>query len=150
MIAQIPDIIFLNGEAMSLYSNPLEDYWTITNRKRPPLIPSPDCVRGYVATWEISDDRLLLRDIKGTIRKRNFLLQRVKAPYTLKKLFSGRTPVMATWYSGRLRVPAGQMIRFEDNGYDSRFEKEVIVTVEDGRVTRMVTLDNINRTVVSA
>jgi hypothetical protein len=148
MIAQIPDIVFLHGEAMNLYSNPLEPYWSNNRKKRPPFVPSVECVRGYVATWEIADGQLLLKEIQGSYKKLTLFLRKKRAAYSMKRLFPRGDRVKATWFSGRLRIPFGRMILFEDNGYDSRFEKEIIVTVEDGTVTRMVTLDNVNRTVV--
>lgn len=148
MIAQIPDIVFLNGEAMSLYTNPLEQYWPLRGKKRPPFVLSFECVRGYVATWEITDGQLLLREIKGTFRRRKFFWRKRNVPYTMKRLFPRASRVKATWFSGRLRIPIGHMIMFVDKEYDSRFEKEIIATIEDGNVTRIVTLDNVNRTVV--
>lgn len=33
------------------------------------------------------------------------------------------------------------MTMYEDSGYDSRFEKEYIVTIHEGEVVKMVTID---------
>jgi len=51
----------------------------------------------------------------------------------------------ATWYSGKLRIPTGAMTLFADNAYDSRYSREVIITVTKGDVERVVTLDSANQ-----
>jgi hypothetical protein len=53
--------------------------------------------------------------------------------------------VKANWFSGKLRIPRGPMTVFENNEYGSRFEKEIIINVERGNITKMVTLDNVRR-----
>jgi hypothetical protein len=142
MAAQLPDKIVFSGEQLELYSNPLEQFWTNTKKVRPPFISSPECTRGYVAGWEIRNNKLLLKDIDGQYL-RNFIFFRKPAKYSLRKLFprSKNKPVRASWFSGKLRVPIGSMTLFEDSGYESRFEKEFIVTVQEGEVVKVVTID---------
>jgi hypothetical protein len=142
MAAQQPDKISLNGEQLDLYSNPLEQFWINTKKVRPRFISSSECIRGYVAGWEIRDNKLLLTDIDGSY-ERNFIFFRKPAQYSLRKLFprSKNKPVRANWFSGKLRVPIGSMTMYEDSGYDSRFEKEYIVTIHEGEVVKMVTID---------
>jgi len=142
MAAQLPDKIVFSGEQLELYSNPLEQFWTNTKKVRPPFIPSTECSRGYTAGWEIRNNKLLLKEIDGQYL-RNFIFFRKPAGYSLRKLFprSKNKPVIATWFSGKLRVPIGSMTLFEDSGYDSRFGKEFIITVHEGEVIKVVTID---------
>jgi len=142
MAAQLPDKILFNGEQLDLYSNPLEQFWTNAKKVRPPFITSPDCTRGYVAGWEIRNNKLLLKDIDGNY-DRSFIFFRKPSRYSLRKLFrrSKNRPVKASWFSGKLRVPIGSMTMYEDSGYDSRFEKEFIVTIHAGEVVKVVTID---------
>ncbi|HMG91681.1 MAG TPA: hypothetical protein VK589_16600 [Chryseolinea sp.] len=142
MAAQLPDKILFSGEQLDLYSNPLEQFWLNTKKGRPPFITTPECVRGYVASWEIRNNKLLLKDIAGSY-ERNFIFFRKPAKYALKKLFprSKNKPVRASWFSGKLRVPIGSMTLYEHSGYDSRFEKEFIVTIHEGEVIKVVTID---------
>lgn len=142
MAAQLPDKILFSGELLDLYSNPLEQFWTNTKKVRPPFISSPECTRGYVAGWEIRNNKLLFTDIDGSY-ERNFIFFRKPAKYSLRKLFprSKNKPVRANWFSGKLRVPMGSMTMYEDSGYDSRFEKELIITIHEGEVVKMVTID---------
>jgi len=149
MAAQLPDKILLNGVTHHLYSNPLEHYWIRMDKKRPLFYPLPDCRRGYVATWEIRNTQLFLKDIDGNFEKSTFFFGRRTARYSLKILFprSGNRLVKANWFSGKLRIPQGKMMIY-DEGYGSRFEQEVIITVEKGDVIKMVTLDYSKRVLV--
>lgn len=149
MAAQLPDKILLDGEQLNLYSNPLEQFWINTKKVRPPFITSPECSRGYIAGWEIRNNKLLLKEIEGNY-ERNFIFFRKPARYSLKKLFprSKNRPVSANWFSGKLRVPIGSMTRYNHSGYDSRFEKEFIITIQKGEVVKMVTLDFKERSLV--
>jgi hypothetical protein len=149
MAAQIPDKILLNGKQLDMYSNPLEEYWFKTKKVRPSFLYTTECTRGYVAKWEIKGNRLLLQEIEGTYN-RNFIFFSRKTPYTLKRLFpaSKDRPVVAIWFSGKLRIPIGKMTMYEHNAYDSRFEKEVIMTVHKGEVVKVVTLDFLEKSLV--
>jgi hypothetical protein len=142
MAAQQPDKILFNGENLDLYSNPLEQFWTNRRKGREAFISTPECSRGYVAAWEIRDNKLLLKDIDGDYN-RNFIFFRKAAKYSLTKLFpkSNGRPIVASWFSGKLRVPIGKMILYEDSSYDSRFEKELIITIDKGEIVKVVTID---------
>jgi hypothetical protein len=144
MAAQIADKIFLDDELKDLYTNPLELYWTLTGKKRPAFCPFEGCKRGYIATWAIHDQQLFLTSIEGEVRRSFVLFGPKTRMYTLKRLFSRAEQhgVKAKWYSGRLRIPIGSMTRFDDHDYDSRFEQDIIITVEQGHVVRTVTLNN--------
>lgn len=150
MAAQIPDRISLNGEWLDLYSNPLEQYWIKLEKKRPPFYPLPNCKRGYVASWEIKNDRLFLNEIDGNFEKRSLFFGNRPARFTLRNLFPKHSHklVKAIWFSGKLRAPQGQMTQYEQKGYDSRFEKEVIITIENGDILKMVTVDYTQKTVI--
>jgi hypothetical protein len=149
MTAQLPDKITVDGEVLSLYSNPLEQYWINGKRKkRPDFCLSEECKRGYIASWEIKDERLYLTKIDGTVRKWFFFTGTKTIPCSLKTVSSNwknANRIEATWYTGKMRVPLGSMTRFDDHDYDSRFEKEMIITVEGGAVVKVAILDNMNQ-----
>jgi hypothetical protein len=152
MSTQLPDRILRDGEWMDLYSNPLEQYWIAARKSRPPFYPRFNCKRGYVATWEIKENRLFLNDIVGSFEKRIFFFVKKSASCSLKWLFPGLTHrhklVKATWFSGKLRIPIGKMMFYEHNGYDSRFEKEQIITVDHGNILKVVILDNVEHALI--
>src|SRR5258708_1878650 len=115
MPAQLPDRIFMNGEYMDLYSNPLEQYWIKLDKRRPAFYPLPNCKRGYVAWWEIKDNQLFLRDIDGNFEKRSIFSGKKSARYTLKNLFPkySHKLMKAIWFSEKLRIPCGKMTLYE-------------------------------------
>ncbi len=147
MAAQLPDRILYNQEYYNLFTNPLEMYWK--HKKRPRFCPRDDCRRGYIATWEIRDNQLLLREIDGLVRRAFPLWGKNVVRYNMGKLFGRRqTVVKASWFSGKLRIPIGKMIMFADNGYDSRFASEIIVSITEGKIDRIVTLDTTNQKLI--
>lgn len=146
MAAQLPDKIFLNGEYQHLYSNPLEHYWIRADKKRPAFQPLPNCRRGYVASWEVKENQLFLKDIDGNYEKSSLFFGKQTQRYGIKLLFpkSGNRLVKANWFSGKLRIPQGKMTIYDED-YGSRFEQEIIITVEKGDIVKMVTIDYAKR-----
>lgn len=143
MAAQLPDIILIHDKPMDLYSNPLENYWKSSNKKRPAFRTTESCKRGYIATWEVHNEQLFLTSMEGDVEKNSLFFGRKFQKYTLKQLFSKSKmkPVKANWFSGKLRIPLGNMTLYEHSDYNSRFEKEIIITVSKGEVIKVVTLD---------
>ena len=145
MAAQLPDVIVVNGERKDLYSNPLEQYWSRLGKTRPQFCPLPNCRRGYIAFWELKDQALYLRGIEGNYERRTFFGLGRKKPkrFTWSSLFPDERSgwVKATWFLGPLRIPHGNMTEYVDQDYESRFEKEMIVTVDKGAVVKVVTID---------
>lgn len=152
MSTQLPDKILRDGEWLDLYSNPLEQYWIAARKSRPVFYPRFNCKRGYVATWEIKDNHLFLNDIVGNFEKRILFFVKKSASCSMKWLFPKLTQrhklVKATWFSGKLRIPLGKMMLFDHNGYDSRFEKEQIITVDHGHILKVVVLDNVQHALI--
>jgi hypothetical protein len=150
MPAQRPDIIIVRGKKFQLYSNPLESYWTVGNKSRPEFCADSYCKRGYIASWEIRNNRLYLTEIDGYFLKRSIFTDKKKIRYTLQTLFPNFNgePIPADWFSGKLRIPYGAMKYYAHNGYDSRFEKEILISVEQGRITKEVILDFINHSLL--
>ena len=140
---QLPDRIKNEDLWMDLYSNPLEQYWMKLGSRRPTFCPMPNCKRGYVAHWELADHQLFLCDIKGNYERHTLFQGNKIARYSLLNLFrkSSDNPVKAFWFSGKLRIPTGKMTLYGENGYDSRFESEMIITVNAGDLVRIVNLD---------
>lgn len=144
MAAQLSDILILDGLKMNLFSNPLESYWDLYPKKRPAFQTSKNCRRGYIATWELCDSLLILRDVEGNITKRNFIFWKKIVPYSWRLLFpkvkSGG--IVASWFTGKIRIPQGNSMIYVHNGYDSRFEREMIISIDKGKVIKKVVLDN--------
>lgn len=153
--AQAPDIILINGEPHALYKNPLESY--LREKWRRPAYLKPHYtsnMRGYVATWEISENKLYLT--KVMIYRAGWLC-RIKCFFgqtdcypdrenynALGKIFrvKNKSKVLADWYSGSLRIPTGKQLQYVHEGYQSRYEKDLIFKVRNGIIIGQYTIGN--------
>lgn len=148
MAAQLPDIIVIDGEQQDLYSNPLEQYWMVNKIRRPAFVSSFDCKRGYVATWELLDNHLVLKDVTGVYEKRYFYFWKRIKPCSSRSILrkSSLKDPRATWFTGKIRVPKGNRIYYVHHDYESRFEQEMIITLEHGKVIKSIVLDYTHET----
>jgi hypothetical protein len=148
MAAQLPDFIVIDGDRQDLYSNPLEQYWIVNKLRRPSFLSSFDCKRGYVATWELLDNHLVLKEVTGAYQKRYFYFWKRIKPCSLRSILrkSALKDLRATWFTGKIRVPKGSRIYYVHHDYESRFEQEMILTIEHGKVIKSIVLDYTHET----
>lgn len=134
MTSQIPDIIFYQGRRCDLVATPLEAYFE-HGAARPELDCSYSALwRGYIATWQLVDGQLFLVHLRPGM---------ADAPrLSIGSLFPGQgRKVLASWFTGRLRIPAGRCLLSLDGGFMSAHARETLVEVQDGRVVFERTLD---------
>ena len=125
MTAQIPETLLLDGQAVAMMTNPLNEYLALGG-------PCPEfrsgCTalwRGYVGTWELRDERLYLIELTGTLS--------TGEPASLESVFPGfGQRVFAHWFSGTVRLPQGKRIQYMHMGYGSRFERDEWLSFQDG------------------
>jgi len=85
--------------------------------------------RGYRATWELQRDQLLLRNILANP------CDNPPVEIPLEEMFPDRaTPIVATWFTGKLIVPQGNVKKRVHIGFESQFERYLIVNVRAGKV----------------
>jgi len=128
MTAQIAERLHYDGEAHALCDTPLWEYFRLTGIE--PDFES-NCTalwRGYVGTWEILDGRLYLVGLNGILKN--------GAIATVATFFPNNPDrVFAHWYSGKLRLPRGKMLKYIHMGYASIYEEDVLITLDKGMVT---------------
>jgi hypothetical protein len=140
--AQIPERIVYEGTEGSLFTNPLESYFTRDNPSPEFVAPHTACWRGYIGEWEIREDTLYLKDIKAWMRDD----QGVRSPVPFEKVFPGKTkPLKAEWFTGTLRIPRGKPIKYVHMGYQTLYEVDVFLRIEAGKVIDRQTIDNRNK-----
>ena len=85
------------------------------------------CYRGYVATWEIENEKLYLIKVQDWE-------QQQECP--LKDLFpeSKKKKVLAIWFSGTIRIPDNYT---SWSGYGPTYEKQITIHVDNGIVTEI-------------
>ncbi|CAG1020056.1 hypothetical protein DOJK_00048 [Patescibacteria group bacterium] len=137
--AQFPDLLIYEGETVGIFTNPLEMYFD-EKHPRPDELFKFSCTanwRGYLATWEIKEGVLyLVKLVDGSCGE--------NAPeIPLSKLFPNQTaPIKATWFSGELKIPQGKQLQYVHMGYGSIYEKELHLTIKNGKLVNKITIDN--------
>ena len=131
---QIADEILIDGKSRMLFSEPFMPYLSDPSEqaKLKSYLSGVICSaswRGYRAHWKIRDTQLLLvklvADPCGQSPK----------DIPLTAFFPNHSgPVPATWFSGKLVVPMGRLVKSVRSGYDSRYEWYVVLTVRKGVV----------------
>ena len=130
MTAQVSETLLLDGHKLRLCEVPLNSYFALTGVAPRFRAETSACWRGYVGTWDIQDSRLYLIDIGGSYED--------GSPVTLESLFPGfPNRVFAHWYTGTLRVPQGELLKYRHMGWASTFERDLLIEVEDGVVKAM-------------
>jgi len=125
MTAQIPESLHYNGEQLVMCTNPLSDYFSMTETFPDFVWTSTALARGYVGTWEITDGRLYLIALQGELQD--------GSTASLATLFPDfPTRVFAHWYSGTIRVPQGKMLKYIHQGYASIMERDLFLEIEKG------------------
>ncbi len=94
------------------------------NERYPLILYSTACWRRYIGTWEIKDGRLYLINIIGKFK------------------LIGDDPLFVDWFSGEIKIPLGDMLKYVHQGFFSVFEKERIVSIEKGIVKEVKEIDN--------
>jgi hypothetical protein len=92
--------------------------------KASPIVSSTACWRQYIATWEIKDGRFYLVSIEG------------------KFALVGVEPLLADWFTGEVRVPMGEVIKYVHMGFASVFAEELYIAIADGVVVSRRYVDN--------
>lgn len=136
---QSGELIIYQGDTLQMLSEPLESYLS-SHEPRENFYPflengcSTALWRGYIGLWTLQDGKLYLVDVYGC----------GKNTISIKdKIFPGATgPVYAEWFSGHLAIQKGKMILYHHSGYDRYYEKEILISVQQGLVVGTIEYEN--------
>ena len=144
MTAQRSDKLIYKSNEYELASEPLYPYLKGTGIRLVQI--STACHRGYVAEWLVEDDKLFLTDFNAFIPNKdtdkNWVNKDEIEEVGLEYLFPNQDKVFAEWFSGVLRVPHGEMIRYVHQGYASIYEKELYLRFVNGKYVSYREIDN--------
>ena len=134
--AQTPDKLIYNGKKYSLHSNPMESYFKKFPNKRPESeIMSTGLWRGYIATFEVKDGQLYLKDIEIEIRvKEDNGEYKYSSKSVLNEVFPNQELIKIDWLTGLLVLPEGNLINYIHMGYASTYEHYVLLEFENGNL----------------
>ncbi|MBG9377908.1 hypothetical protein I5907_16830 [Panacibacter sp. DH6] len=132
--AQYPDKIFFNGKEYALLSNPLEAFFEKNPERRPEGgVISSALWRGYVATFEVRDNQLFVKDIQiiyiNTTDKNN---HDDEWKSVMEEVFPEQKDVKVDWLTGLLVLPHGKIVNYVHMGYGSTYEKYFLLEIDKG------------------
>ncbi len=123
-----------------MFNTPLDQYFSEEHPK--PDIIKFSCTanwRGYLGTWKIEDGFLYLTALQEGSCARN------PPSIPLSVVFKNQQPpIKATWYTGEIRIPKGELLRYVHMGFASIYEKETRIHIRQGKVIQEEEIDNSN------
>ena len=129
MTAQVSESLSYDGEDYAMCTEPLSDYFRKGGKDPGFTSMNTACWRGYIGDWEITEDRLYLIDLEGTLED--------GTEATLESVFPGFPDrVFAHWYSETIRLPQGKLLEYVHMGFASVYERDLFLTFENGVLTR--------------
>jgi hypothetical protein len=138
--AQASDELIVEGKKFALNTNPLETQLEQKQWKPPKeAVISSANWRGYIATWEIKDDKLFLKEATILVSDPKDEHEYLRKPIT-SDLYPGATEVLADWYTGALIVPDGKMTHYVHMGYGSSFDHYQVFRVRAGAVVEHLSM----------
>lgn len=127
MTAQIGESLYFKGQEHSMCEEPLSQFFSLAEFHPKFQETCTALWRGYIGRWEITENRLYMMDIDATMED--------GSEVTLETIFPGFPKrAFADWYNGTLRIPHGQLLRYEHMGYGSEFERDLLIEIKKGVV----------------
>lgn len=142
--AQYPDRIIYDGKEYSLHTNPMESYFEKHPDKRPTgETRSTALWRGYVATFEVKDKSLVLKDIKIQVSTKTGDGQHDLTWKSVKDTLIPEGQVLQiNWFTGILVLPYGELVRYVHMGYGSTYSNYILLEIKSGKLTGERKLDH--------
>jgi hypothetical protein len=135
MTAQMGERLCYEGREVVMCSEPLGDYFKLAGIEPEFRAECTGLWRGYVGTWDIQDGHLYLIALNGRLKDGTEANVATLFPDSPER-------VLAYWYSGKLRVPQGKLLRYIHGGYGSTYEDDLFITIEKGVVAQTVVQHN--------
>ncbi len=135
MTAQMPEVLIMDGMSHAMHSLPLGRYFADSSRRPALRHPHTACWRGYVGTWEVANDKLYLVGFEGWAADGSKL--------TLGDIFPDRIGrVLASWFSGKVKIPSGELLQYNHLGFASAYEADIILKFRKGVLLSRRVRDN--------
>lgn len=138
------DKLIWNGDTLTISSNPLElrgdiDYIRSKLLGEKNVTLSTSCWRGYIAEWIIIENEMYLTNLFNCNLSSNII------KFDLKNVFGSECingMVKATWVTMDILIPTGKRIHYIHSGYDSFYEKELVLSFKNGVLVKQKEYDN--------
>lgn len=139
--AQTPDKILYNGIKYDLMSNPLEVYFNNFPEKKPQTNANSKALwRGYIATFEVFENKLFLKDI--VVQKlKDTLNNEIEEISVFKEIFGAVDRFNCDFYSGLLVLPYGELVHYVHMGYASTYENYILLEINESSLVNIKEYD---------
>lgn len=131
MTEQIQELLMYNNRTYTMDALPLTPY--LQKKGISFTSQSTACWRGYIATWEIKNDKLYLIGLEGYLKNHKQV--------NLRYLFPFRKRVFARWFSGEIQIMWSAVERYAENDTESMPE-ELLLEFRNGRLIKNRQLAN--------
>lgn len=137
---QAPDRLIVDDDTLLLHALPLEEWRNQNNRETPLFLDSVSsfstgCWRGYIAYWELIDNRLYLSSIyigdHATVNLEDLFAETAQ---------DGR--VYADWFSDTVTAYQGELLYSMHMGFSSIYEYEFEYVFDRGVLMHTAYFDN--------
>lgn len=140
--AQAPDKIWYEGKLYDMQTNPMEPYFEKNPGKKPKSeMISSGLWRGYIATFEIVDGGLYLRDIEVLDPNPEKVFDR-RFKSVIDEVVPKGQRLKIDWFDGLLVLPHGKPVSYVHMGYGSTFENYILLEIAAGDFKRSKSFDN--------
>ena len=138
MTAQFSESLIYNGKQLPMCTNPLGLYLAQTGLQF--VSPNTANWRGYRGTWEVkgnseNEQRLYLIRLAANKSYEEVLSLKDVFPDSPKGVF-------AHWYSGAVRCPQGNQIKYVHMGYSSVYEYDFFLEFKRGVLINKYVIHN--------
>jgi hypothetical protein len=137
MTAQVSEALIYGGKERMMFTTPLDPYLRANGLSF--VSPHTACWRGYEGTWEI----------KGSEPNEGLYLVALQAHRSyediagLEDIFPGfSNGVFAHWFSGEIRLPQGNLLKYIHGGYASTYEYDLFLEIKKGLVVNKRAVHN--------
>lgn len=135
MTAQFKEVLIYNNKELRMCALPFSNYLYLAGIENPFVSNCTALWRGYTGTWEILDGRLYLIKLYGYLHD--------GTQGNLETFFPGFPDrVFAHWYSGTLRIPQGDIIKYVHMGFQSIYKSDLFFEIQKGILTKKYKVKN--------
>lgn len=143
MTAQLQERFIMNNNEYGIASLPLTSYLN-SLESLPDFRHFNSAIwRKYMGTWELKNNKLFLIN----------LYFYAKSDYSddmyekdLSALFPNQNEVFASWFTGDLRIPEGEIIEYVNAGFASKYEQDLFLSFKNGVFVEFKTVYNSKKT----
>lgn len=144
--AQAAERLVIEGEEWQLLASPLSANDSIYDKIKSSLPKnrgwSTGNWQGFIGCWEVVDSCLYLKEVHVDLwdehtKKSTPLVFDADTLRTVLVDYYTEYGIRAGWFSEKdIIIGRGELIRYNHDAYDRNYEEEIVVTVENGRITR--------------